>query len=393
MSGRYRIKLLFNANKIYDRQVMAGIGRYIQTSRCDWEIILEEDFRIHGYGGHLLQDCDGVIADCDDPELEKLLCSTSLPVVGVGSSYQDPALYPDCPYVATDNLKLVELAYRHLQSKGLEHFAFYGGIDLPQMRWARQRLDAYKFLLERDGYPLYYYQGEYIHSGNWSQAMGRLQQWIASLPLATGVIAVTDARAHHLLQASDYLGRVIPEELAVIGIDNEEVTRSLSRIPLSSVEQGCDEMGFQAAHMLEQRLSSRPLAKKRVIVPPVRVCERQSSEYQALKDPSVIRALHYIRRHACRGIKVQQVLDFVSLSRSNLEGRFQASCGHSIHQEIHQFKLNKAKHLLLESELSMQEIANACGYPSLQYLYAVFRKDMGQTLLEYRQQAEPEVRV
>ncbi|SQA98625.1 Bacillibactin transport regulator [Cedecea neteri] len=109
-----------------------------------------------------------------------------------------------------------------------------------------------------------------------------------------------------------------------------------------------------------------------MLVPPVRVVERSSTDYRSLHDPAVIQAMHYIRNHACKGIKVEQVLDAVGISRSNLEKRFKEEVGETIHAVIHAEKLEKARSLLISTSLSINEISQMCGYPSLQYFYSVF---------------------
>jgi len=116
------------------------------------------------------------------------------------------------------------------------------------------------------------------------------------------------------------------------------------------------------------------------------VMERQSTDFKALRDPLVIQAIHFIRQHASQGIKVEQVLDHLRVSRSNLEKRFKEEMSHSIHHEIHTVKLNKAKYLLEHSRLNTTEIAELCGYPALQYMYAVFKKDLSTTPTAYREQ-------
>nr|WP_285817577.1 DNA-binding transcriptional regulator [Echinimonas agarilytica] len=375
--------MLFNANKVYDRQVIEGIGEYLQASQCDWDIFFEDDFRcriadIKDWMG------DGIIADFDDPEIVEATRGLGIPVVGVGGSYHNKSEYPDGPYVATDNAALVSAAYQHLREKGLENFAFYGLPDLPQMRWARERELAFKDLVSADGYQGDIYRGTLTTPENWRYAMNRLSDWLQRLPHPTGIIGVTDARARHLLQVCERLGIIVPDKISVIGIDNEDLARFLTRVPLSSVNQGCKRMGYEAAKLLHNKLSAKPIRNQRVLVPPQGVVERQSTDYRALRDAYVIQAMHFIRHNACKGIKVDQVLDFVGISRSNLEKRFREEREHSIHTEIHETKLERAKQLLRNSELPTMEIATLCGYPSLQYMYAVFKKDLGQTPKEYR---------
>ncbi|MCF2948377.1 DNA-binding transcriptional regulator [Paraglaciecola aquimarina] len=381
--AKHSISLLFNANKVYDRQVIEGIGHYLQSSKVDWDIYLEEDVltrleNIDEWGG------DGIIADFDDPTVQAALVNAKVPVIGVGGSYSNAADYPDVPYVATDNFAVVKCAYEHLKKKGLERFAFYGFPADQNHRWAVEREAAMVKLCKEDGYECSIYRGHPTRPETWQYTMNRVTDWIQALPNPVGIVSVTDARARHLLQACDHIGKLVPDNISIVGIDDDDIARFLSRISLSSVTQGCFDMGFQAAKLLHRHLDNEGLKNKRVLVPPLGVSERQSTDFKALKDPFVIQAMHYIRQNACRGIKVDQVLDFVGVSRSNLEQRFKEERGHSIHAEIHNEKLDKASKLLKESEVSTNEVAQVCGYPSLQYMYAVFKKHYNQTPREYR---------
>jgi LacI family transcriptional regulator len=144
-------------------------------------------------------------------------------------------------------------------------------------------------------------------------------------------------------------------------------------------------MGYQAAKLLHRLLDDEPLPLQRLLVPPVRVVERRSTDYRSLDDPAVIQAMHYIRNNACKGIKVEQVLDAVGISRSNLEKRFKEEVGETIHAVIHSEKLEKARSLLVSTSLAINEISQMCGYPSLQYFYSVFKKEYDTTPKEYRE--------
>ncbi|NDJ55810.1 XylR family transcriptional regulator [Enterobacteriaceae bacterium 4M9] len=380
---RHRITLLFNANKAYDRQLVEGVGEYLQASQSEWDIFMEEDFRaridnIKKWLG------DGVIADFDDPEIEALLAGTDVPLVAVGGSYHDLAHYPPVHYIATDNFALVQSAFLHLKEKGLHRFAFYGLPASSGKRWAAEREYAFRQLVAKEQYKGVVYQGLETAPEHWQHAQNRLADWLQTLPPQTGIIAVTDARARHLLQACEHLHIPVPEKLCVIGIDNEEMSRYLSRVALSSVAQGARQMGYQAARLLHQLLAGQPLALQRILVPPVSVVARRSTDYRSLRDPAVIQAMHFIRNHACKGIKVEQVLDAVGISRSNLEKRFKEESGETIHAAIHAQKLEKARSLLVSTTLPINEISQMCGYPSLQYFYSVFKKSYDSTPREYR---------
>jgi LacI family transcriptional regulator len=391
MNKLYRITLLFNANKIYDRQVIEGIGEYIQASQCEWDIFLEEEFTTN-LDKFKLWRGDGIIADFDDPDIVKIAQSKDLPIVGVGGSYQNPEDYPQVPYVATDNYKLIEMAFNHLKEKGLENFAFYSLPNNPYQRWASERENAFKKIVQNEGYNASIYHGNTVTPDTWQYDMNRLADWVQRLPTPIGIIAVTDSRARHLLQVCEHLNIIVPDKVSIIGIDNEDLARYLTRVSLSSVGQGCKKMGYLAAKMLHKRLEKnecnttpfKETRPTRILVPPTEIYARQSTDFQALKDPYVIQAMHYIRHNACKGIKVEQVLEHVGLSRSNMESRYKEERGHTIHQEIHNYKFKQAENLLKTTSISIQEISEMCGYPALQYMYAVFKKSLNITPKEYR---------
>ncbi|MFY1027790.1 XylR family transcriptional regulator [Actinobacillus seminis] len=383
MEQRFKIALLFNANKIYDRGVIEGIGQYIQASQCTWDIFMEDEFIYHSDTIKNLS-IDGIIADYDDPETVELLKNIEVPIIGVGSSYQNPEDYPNVPYVATDNNALIENAFLHLKQKGIDQFAFYGYPTTQKKHWSVERLNAFIQLMEKYEHKPVFYLGDKIHSYNWETSQEKLCGWIKTLPLHTGIIAVTDARARHLLQACEYLKIAVPDQLCIIGIDNEELIQYLSRVSLSSVVQGTKQIGYQAAKLLHKRLLDQPVSNKPMLIQPFKIEERRSTDYRSLQDPLVIQAMHFIRHRATQGIKTEQVLDHLRVSRSNLEQRFKEEMHKTIHQVIHEEKLARAKQLLHLTDLPIQEIAEVCGYPSLQYFYAVFKKELNLTPKAFR---------
>jgi LacI family transcriptional regulator len=390
MKKIYRITLLFNANKVYDRQVIEGIGEYIQASQCQWDIFLEEEFitnidKFSNWQG------DGIIADYDNPDIAERLAQRNIPIVGVGGSYRDPNQYPNVPYIATDNFQLVRYAFDHLKNKGLENFALYNVPFNPFQSWANEREAAFRDIVREEGYNAMIYHGNETSPETWLYDMNRLSDWVQRLPNPVGIIAVTDARARHLLQVCEHLNIMVPDKVSIIGIDNEDLTRNLTRVSLSSVGQGCREMGYKAAKLLHTMLKNEESGVEnknsplpRILISPTKIYQRQSTDFHTLKDPYVIQAMHYIRHNACKGIKVEQVLEYVGVSRSNLENRFKEERNHSLHQEIHDYKFKQAENLLITTSLPIQEIAEMCGYPSLQYMYAVFKKSLGITPKDYR---------
>ncbi|WNL46405.1 DNA-binding transcriptional regulator [Dyella sp. BiH032] len=375
----HRIALLFNANKVYDRQVVAGIGQYLKSTRVVWDLFLEEDFRCRTLGIQHWRG-DGIIADFDDPTVEEALAHLSIPVVAVGGSYADDSRYPaNIPYVGTDNAKLVRVAYDHLIEQGLQRFAFYGLPPSPGNRWAQEREDAFLRMIAEDGLEGVVYRGSPTSAGGWGRSQEDMVAWVRSLPKPIGVIAVTDARARQLLQACVVADVPIPEQIAVVGIDNDPMAQLLSRIPLTSVIQGAEEMGRTAAQVLHQMLHGGDCSSTRILVPPVGLSVQASSQHEPLRSPYVMRAKHYIRQYACLGIKTEQVADYVGISRTLLEEHFKRELKQTVHQAILEHKLEMARGMLEDNAVPLAEVAVRCGFTSLQYMYAVFRREFNCT--------------
>jgi LacI family transcriptional regulator len=375
--------LLFDANQAFAREVMGGIAAYLSSRRTSWELFVEDDFRVRLSSLARWQG-DGIIAHFDDPAVAEALADSPVPVVAVGGSYASESDYPaDVPYVATDNFKLVNLAYTHLIDVGLRRFALFSLPDGAQHRWALEREKAFQALMQRDNFEVEILRGEGARS--WEEDVAQQIRWLQSLPKPVGIVAVTDARARQLLQACQLANIAVPEEVAIIGIDNDPLARMLSCIPLSSVIQGSGEIGRTAARMLHQLLEGTYLECTRILVPPAGINVLASSSHQPVKNPRVMRARHFIRQYACQGIKGDQVAAYVGVSRSTLETYFQQELGCSVHDEILRFKLDAATALLARGDCSVAEVALRCGFTSMQYLFAVFKRELGCSPREYQQ--------
>lgn len=381
----HRIALLFNGSKIYDRGIIAGIGNYLSSTRASWDLFLEEDFLCRLRGIERWQG-DGIIADFDDPLIGEALAGSRVPVVAVGGSYEDVGKYPKgIPYVATDNHALMKLAYEHLVEAGLTRFACFSLPEAQANRWAQEREKAFRRLMQRDGLQVEVYRGLGTSAPLWDSAVEQQIAWLHSLPKPIGIIAVTDARARQLLQACLTAGIAVPEEVALIGIDNDPLTRTLTRVPLSSVIQGTETMGRTAAALLHQMLHGKPCTGTQVLVPPDAINVQASSLHQPLGNPYVMQALLFIRQYACQGIKTDQVAAYVGVSRSSLEAHFRKARGCSVHDEILRFKLAAAAKGLENQRLAIADIAARCGFTSAQYLHTVFRREFGCTPRQYQQ--------
>ncbi len=388
MTHSRRVTLLFNANKAFDRKVLAGIAGYLSRG-VDWDIHVEEDLLARV---DMLQDWegDGFIADFDNPDVVEFVRTRGLKAVGVGGSYRHADEYPQgFPYVASNNASISALAAEHFLSIGFRHLGFYGLPHRRVHRWAREREQAFVEVAQKQAgntVTLHCYRGAPTgHARDWRAAEQQLIEWLRRVPKPIGIMAVTDSRGRQLLQACRSAGLHVPDEVAVLGVDDDEIIRGLTGNRLSSVRQGTERMGELAAQLLDQQFKGTVVAPDVHLVEPIGIMHSASSDFVAVEDEKVRDAMRYIRAHACDGIQTMHVLRQVGGSRTSLDARFKASLGSTVHQEIVREQIARVRQLLLQSALPLQEIATRTGYNTLQYMVMVFKKQTGMTPTAYRQ--------
>jgi LacI family transcriptional regulator len=211
-------------------------------------------------------------------------------------------------------------------------------------------------------------------------------QWIQSLPKPLGLMACNDFRGIQALDACRRAGIAVPEEVAVIGVDNEELVCTLAYPPLSSVVPDARRIGYEAAALLDRLMRGEPEPATPLSIPPAEVVTRLSTDVNAITDPEVAAAMRFIREHACEGIGVHDILCQVPVSRSVLQRRFRRLLGRSIHAVIAGVRLRHAKQLLVETDLPLAAIAKRTGFSHVEYLCAAFRQSVGSPPGAYRRE-------
>jgi LacI family transcriptional regulator len=187
-----------------------------------------------------------------------------------------------------------------------------------------------------------------------------------------------------VLEACRAVGARVPDDVAVIGVDNDEMICELTSPPMSSIEQGARRMGYEAAALLERLMRGRKTSQLRFVVEPEGVIARRSTDTLAVSDAEVAAAMRFIRDHACQRIHIDDVAEAIGLSRSSAERRFKAVMGRTIHAEINRVRFARAKQLVAESDLPLKQVSFQAGFRHVQYMTAIFRRRLGQTPKEYR---------
>ena len=217
-----------------------------------------------------------------------------------------------------------------------------------------------------------------------------IAQWLRALPKPAAIFTCYDAHGQRVLEACRRAGIAVPEEVAVLGVDNDEILCALSPPPLSSIKLNTQRTGWQAAALLALMMGGEKGPAEPQLIPPLGVVTRQSTEVLAVDDPPVARALHYIREHACEGIGVSDVLRHCPMARRTLEARLKTLLGRSPNEEIQRVQLNRVKELLTGTDFSLAEIAERAGFRHTEYLSVVFKRECGQPPSVYRQEQQPQ---
>ena len=376
------VALVMSLNKRFDRKVIEGVTRFVREAGT-WSVFVEDDPQAKipdFHHGHF----DGVIADLDDPRIPKRLVGLGIPAVGVGAIREDCPWELDISTVSTNNRRIAELAANHLLERNLESFAYCGVPGRTIDPWNRERREAFVAHVQEAGGTCSVYTGRHSASHSWEQLQEKLATWLAGLAKPLGLMAANDARARHVLEACRRLQLRVPEDVAVIGVDNDELICNLANPPLTSIVQGTEEIGHTAATLLDGMMSRRERKRRHLLVDPVGVVTRESTDLVATEDVVASTALAFIRQRSSEGIQVADVARAADVSRSTLDARFRRVVGRTVHEEIQRSQLNTAQQLLSTTNLSVDDVARRSGFSSAQYMNAVFQRAFGQTPGQYR---------
>ena len=373
------VGLFMGLNDFYEHGIARGLVRY-SKERSDW--------RVYGYGWMFrpldaLQarphwDLDGIIARVEKPADAGRLAALRIPVVDVAGAFVGAGFHQ----VTNDDRATGSLAARHLRACGFRRLAFCG---VRGAGWSEERKAGF---LEAAGLaPREMPAFEEGPLGWWEglDDPGPLRAWLRALEEPVGIFACNDTAALKLTDQCRELGLAVPEAVAILGVDNEDILCELSSPSLSSVRLDCERIGWLAAATLDRILDrgdGGPFAPLRV--PPLEVVERDSTRVFACDDPVVQGAVRFIRARATGRIRVTDVAAAVAVSRRNLEVRFRRALGRTVHEEILRTRLGLSRVLLRTSDRTVARVAEECGFATLQRFHAAFRAAEGLTPARYR---------
>lgn len=334
----------------------------------------------------------GIIARIRSRQMEKLIRATRVPFVASSlTEFRSPKTGDNFGEIRTDSAAIARMGAAHLLERGFRRFAFCGFTDCG---WSTARETGFTDFLKEKGLPCFAHRmgsANWMHWHDWITVLDNEQivmaRWVQSLPRPIGVMACNDICGRALLQACATATLRVPDDVAVIGVDNDELMCELSNPPLSSIALNLEEAGYDAASLLDALMRGRSPRARLVCVGPTHVVTRRSSDVIAQEDPVVALALRVIRNHARQPTTVLQVVEKCGVSRRTLERRFYQAIGRSVLSEITRCHLAQAKLMLVETNLPLRKVAASSGFGSLKSLRRIFHQGEGMPPALFRRQS------
>ena len=379
-SNRRSVALLIETSNGYCRGLLEGIGAFARTCG-NWSIHLNEQERgaqppnwLNEWNG------DGIIARIETDQIGLRLKQFRIPIVDLSAARHLPGI----PWADTEDRAICRLAIEHFLDRGYSNLAYCGD---PGFAWSNSRRDHFRGFAQEMGCNFRDYQVTHRYDARykWDRVRNSLAVWLRELPRPTAIMACNDYQGQLLLDVCRSLSIAVPEEIAVLGVDDDKLICEFCEPQLSSVIPDTFRTGFEAAELLERMMNHEQVdSDARLVTQPLGVRLRESTDSIAIEDQAISQALSYIRRHATENIRVADVLQQCSFSRRALEHRFVKVVGHTPHEEINRVRVQRIKQLLEDTDASVVDIAQRTGFEYPEYMTATFKRRTGMTPTEYR---------
>jgi LacI family transcriptional regulator len=381
-----RVALVVETSRTYGRGILEGIAKYARVNG-PWSFFTTERELHSGVPDWLMTwKGDGIIARIEDRRMAAKLLKLGCPVVDVLGQ----ARVGGMPWFDTNANAVAQAAADFFLRAGFEHFAYigYAGIYFSDLRGA-----AFTDYLAGKGKAVAQmphlaesHAATHIQAAEQRGLAGErgLIQWLKKRPRPLAVLACNDVRAQQVLNACREHGIRVPEEVAVMGVDNDNVLCNLCDPPLTSIEPDTERIGHEAAALLARLMAGETAVPMANSIPPLQLVERTSTDVIVMQDPVMVQAIRFIRNEVGNGIAVKDVLSHVNRSRTALEQRFQQQLQTSVHAEILRRRMERVASLLRETNLPVIEVARKSGFATAAHLCRLFRQHFQTTPTEFR---------
>ncbi len=364
-----RVAVLVETDDSWGREVVESIARYAHENH--WTLIISPRDEQHRLRLPSRWKGDGAIVSLRDAAILRHVRSAGVPAVDVAIQMPNERWLGR---VATDDNARAAMAFEHFQSRHFEHFACYSP---PLGRYSHDRALAFQRAAEKAGYSCDIFTSPRNKLVGWDSNQTLVAAWLKSLPRPLAVFAADPYPARQLIEICQLEGLRIPDDIAVLAGDTDDLLCNIASPRISSVELACHKLGRSACEMLKSIMDGGPVPKEPELISPLRVIARHSTEILAVEDRDLAQIVQYIRDRAAEGIRVSDILRAFPISRRSLEQRFRNILDRSPAEEIRRTRLQHARKLLVETDMSVAEIATASGVCSGAQLASAFRKYLG----------------
>ena len=378
MARTKRVKLLVETSRSYGRGLLKGIARYSHL-HGPWSFMTEHAlYRCTGRKHSASSDwqVDGIIAFIPDVKQIDKIASIGIPAV-VQGVYQAIA---DRPTIVCDNYAVGQMGAEYFLERGSPNYAYCG---FRNMYWSEGRCRGYCETLARAGKHAEVFEPRRRRVSE-NMEMSLLLEWLLLLPKPVSLMACNDDRSHDIVRTCMAAELHIPDDVAILGVDNDPIVCELSDLPLSSIVLSTEKAGYDAAALLDQLMLGKQMQNARILVEPLYVESRRSTDILTVSDTEVARGLRFIKETPRQKITVDDVVYEMCLPRRTAEKKFRRVTGMSINEMIRRERVNLVAKLLVESDLTIEKIGENVGFISTSYMIQVFKKVMGTTPLAYR---------
>ena len=371
--------VLVDTSTSWGRRIHKGIHDY-ERKHGPWQMFveargMEERLRVPaGWQG------DGIIARIGSGAMARELEALRLPVVNVSGIELEDVRFPR---VSTDLTASAELAVRHFFDRGFRHFAYFSLLGLT---YVANHQEAFHHAVKRAGADFASFAVKPVTGAepDWNLDLAKLGEWLRRLPKPVAILTWNPSSAREIVYACQHAGLLVPEEVAVLSGTDDDLLCEVLQVPISAVLVAAEQIGQQAAAVLDRMLRGGAPARERALIAPLSIVTRRSTDTLALTDPALVKALNFIRNHPPQPYGVREVASASGVSRRVLERHFAEVLGRSPAAEIRRVRLARAKQLLEQTDLPIPEVAGAAGFGSPEYLAQVFRSELNCTPLRYR---------
>jgi LacI family transcriptional regulator len=381
------VGLLIQSSLEYGRGLLRGIGQYV-AEHGPWTIYHRPGPLVERLPtGFTSWRPDALLAQLESATLIRQVRALGLPTVDLFALHPLPGI----PRLGPDHRAVARLVADYFLDRGYEHFAYCGfrGVWYCELRCKY----FVEYLAER-GYRPAIYEGDasprragvFAKEAKGLLEIGRLGRWIESLPKPLALMGGSDTRAQQVLSACGERGIAVPDQVSVTGVSNDGVLCRLCDPQLTSVDLNTEEIGYQAAALVDRMMHGRRPPEEPILVAPRGMVTRQSTLALAVSDADVAAAMQFIRERCCQRVTVDEVAQHVALSRSTLQRRFEKALGRTPQTEIHLEQLQRVKQLLADTDLSLARIAELAGFQHVESLCRLFKRHTGQTPGAYRRE-------